>query len=123
MSRITQPIQCIGCPVGCGGDVIVENGEVVEMHGFNCDVGQAYAAEEVIAPKRMVTTTVRLKGGALALLPVVSAKPIPKGRIFDCVNALRKIEVVAPVKAGDVVLADVLGVGVDMVAARSVAAN
>ncbi|WP_237152434.1 DUF1667 domain-containing protein [Oryzibacter oryziterrae] len=122
MSRVTQPIQCIGCPIGCGGDVVLEDGKVVDMHGFNCDVGQAYAAEEVIAPKRMVTTTVRLKGGALALLPVVSAKPIPKGRIFDCVNALRAVEVAAPIKAGDVILADALGVGVDIVAARSVAA-
>ena len=61
MTRHVQPIQCIGCPTGCSGEVIMENGAVVELRGFTCDVGKTYAAEEVVAPKRMVTTTVRVE--------------------------------------------------------------
>ena len=121
MMRRVQPIQCIGCPTGCGGEVIMENGAVVELSGFTCDVGRAYAAEEVVAPKRMVTTTVRVEGGALPLLPVVSDRPIPKGSIFACLRLLRGVTVTAPVAADSVVLADALGLGVNFRASRDCA--
>jgi CxxC motif-containing protein len=122
VSRRTQPIQCIGCPVGCGGEVVVEGDRVVEMRGFTCDKGQAYAAEEVVAPKRMVTTTVRISGGSLAYLPVVSERAVPKESIFDCVRLLRGVEVKAPVEADQVIVADALGLGVAFRAARSIPA-
>ena len=121
MTRRVQPIQCIGCPTGCGGEVIMEDGAVVELSGFTCDVGRAYAAEEVVAPKRMVTTTVRVEGGALPLLPVVSDRPIPKGSIFACLRLLRGVTVTAPVAADSVVLADALGLGVNFRASRDCA--
>ncbi len=118
MMRRAQSVLCIGCPTGCDGEVVIEDGVVVEMHGYTCKRGRAYVAEEVISPKRMVTTTVRVKDGALALLPVVSDRPVPKELIFACVARLRKVTVTAPVKADSVVLADVLGLGVNFVAAR-----
>jgi CxxC motif-containing protein len=115
-------IQCIGCPTGCSGEVIVAGGSVVEMRGFTCDKGKAYAAEEVVAPKRMVTTTIRVRGGVLPLLPVASERPVPKGRVVDCVNALRRETVDAPIAIGAVVLADALGLGIRFRAARAIAA-
>ena len=78
MTRRAQSVLCIGCPTGCGGEVVIEDGVVVEMHGYTCKRGRAYVAEEVVAPKRMVTTTVRVNGGALALLPVVSDGPFER---------------------------------------------
>ena len=121
MTRHVQPIQCIGCPTGCGGEVIIENGAVVEARGFTCDVGRAYAAEEVVAPKRMVTTTVRVNGGALPLLPVVSDRPILKGSISACLRLLRSVTATAPIAADSVVLADALGLGVNFLASRDCA--
>jgi sulfite reductase (NADPH) flavoprotein alpha-component len=121
MTRHVQPIQCIGCPTGCGGEVIMEDGAVVELRGFTCDVGKTYAAEEVVAPKRMVTTTVRVAGGALPVLPVVSDRPILKGSIFACLRLLRDVTVIAPVAAESVVLADALGLGVNFLASRDCA--
>ena len=118
MTRRAQSVLCIGCPTGCDGEVVIEDGVVVEMHGYTCKRGRAYVAEEVIAPKRMVTTTVRVNGGALALLPVVSDRPVPKGSILACLAELRKVAVTAPVATDSVVLADVLGLGVNFVAAR-----
>jgi CxxC motif-containing protein len=118
MTRRAQSVLCIGCPTGCSGEVVIEDGVVVEMHGYTCKRGRAYVAEEVIAPKRMVTTTVRVSGGALALLPVVSDRPVPKESIFACLGQLRKVTVTAPVATDSVVLADVLGLGVNFVAAR-----
>ena len=121
-SRMTHAIQCIGCPVGCGGEVVVEAGAVVEMRGFTCDKGLAYAAEEVVAPKRMVTTTVRVTGGSLAYLPVVSERAVPKGAMIDCIRLLRAVEVAAPIAADQVIVADALGLGIAFRAARPIAA-
>lgn len=121
MARVVHAIQCIGCPIGCGGEVTVEDGVVTGMSGFTCNKGLAYAAEEVVSPKRMVTTTVRVLGGSLALLPVISATPVPKERIFDCLRLLRGVSVAAPVAEGTVIVADALGLGVDFRAARDVA--
>ncbi len=123
MARVVHAIQCIGCPIGCGGEVTVEDGTVAEMSGFTCNKGLAYAAEEVVAPKRMVTTTVRVSGGSLTLLPVVSASPVPKERIFDCLHLLRGVSVAAPVAEGTVIVADALGLGVDFRAARDMPAH
>lgn len=121
MGAHVHAIQCIGCPIGCGGEVTVEDGKVVALDGFTCNKGIAYASEEVVAPKRMVTTTVRVGGGLLPLLPVVSASPVPKERIFDCIRLLRGVSVTAPVAEGEVVVADALGLGVDFQAARTIA--
>ena len=101
--------------------MIIEDGAVVEARGFTCDVGRAYAAEEVVAPKRMVTTTVRVNGGALPLLPVVSDRPILKGSISACLRLLRSVTATAPVAADSVVLADALGLGVNFLASRDCA--
>lgn len=120
MARVVHAIQCIGCPIGCGGEVTVADGVVAEMNGFTCNKGLAYAAEEVVSPKRTVTTTVRVSGGSLALLPVVSATPVPKEKIFDCLRLLRGISIAAPVAEGTVIVADALGLGVDFLAARNI---
>ena len=120
MERVVHAVQCIGCPIGCGGEVIVENGTVSEMTGFTCNKGLAYAAEEVVAPKRMVTTTVRVSGGGLTLLPVVSGTPVPKERIFDCLRLLRGVSVAAPIAEGTIIVSDALGLGVDFRAARDI---
>ena len=118
MTRRVQSVLCISCPTGCNGKVVIEDGAVVEMRGYTCKKGRIYVAEEVIAPKRTVTTTVRVNGGALPLLPVVSDRPVPKGSIFACLGELRKVTVTAPVTTDSVVLADVLGLGVNFIAAR-----
>lgn len=118
MTRREQSLLCIVCPTGCNGKVTIEDGAVVEMRGYTCKKGRVYVREEVIAPKRTVTTTVRVNGGALALLPVVSDRPVPKQSIFACLAALRKVTVTAPVATDSVVMADVLGLGVNFVAAR-----
>jgi CxxC motif-containing protein len=124
VSRQSHAIQCIGCPLGCGGEVVTEAGAVVELHGFTCDKGKAYATEEVVSPRRMVTTTVRVAGGLLPLLPVVSDRPVPKARMIDCVRLLRGVEVAAPVAVGTVVVDNALGLGVNFRAARDIdAAN
>ena len=41
-------------------------------------------------------------------------------RIFDVMKEVRKVTVAAPVSAGDVIIKDVLGLGVDIIATKDV---
>lgn len=113
---------CIGCPLGCPLSVTMENGEVREVTGNTCKRGDAYARKEVTNPTRIVTSTVKVKGGRLAMASVKTASDIPKGRIFDCVKALQTVELAAPVRIGQVVLEDVAGTGVPVIATKNVPA-
>ncbi|MBQ8919494.1 MAG: DUF1667 domain-containing protein [Acidaminococcaceae bacterium] len=118
MAMETKVMNCIMCPMGCELTVTLDNGKFVSVTGNSCPRGAKYAETEVTDPKRMLTTTVRIKGGLLPLLPVVSADVLPKGKIADCVAFLRNVTVEAPVQAGDVVVSNILGLGVDIIAGR-----
>ncbi len=109
---------CINCPLGCTLELSEENGEVLEVKGADCKVGEKYAVEEFKDPRRMVITTVRVSGGTLPLLPVVSEAPIPKRMIRDAVKALADVVVDAPIADGQVIYPDILATGVDVVASR-----
>ena len=118
MSVETKQLNCINCPMGCLLTVTLEDGKVVKVEGNTCPRGETYAHQELTDPQRMLTSTVRVEGGALPLLPVVSKSTLPKGRIMDCAEALRSVAVQAPVKTGDVIVCNILGLGVDIIASR-----
>lgn len=114
-----REITCIVCPLGCRIRVEMEGGEIKNIKGYSCPKGLEYARNEVTMPKRMVTTSVRAKGGHLPLLSVRTKEPVPKEKIHEIMLELAKIEVKAPVKIGDVVVKNILGTGVDIVATRN----
>lgn len=116
----TRALTCIGCPMGCALTVTTENGEVTSVTGNTCQRGAAYGRKEVTNPTRIVTTTVRVSGGTSPMANVKTEFDIPKGLIFACVAALKDTVISAPVHIGDVVLADVAGTGVNIVAACNV---
>ena len=118
-----RELTCIGCPLGCAITVTMDGSTVTAVTGNTCPRGDAYARKEVTNPTRIVTSTVRVNGGIYPMANVKTASDIPKGRIFDCVNALKDVTVNAPLKIGDVVLSDVAGTGVDIIAARNVPAK
>ncbi|MDI6873484.1 DUF1667 domain-containing protein [Candidatus Solincola sp.] len=109
---------CINCPLSCSLELVEEDGEILEVTGQECEAGRRYAEEEFRDPRRMVTTTVRVRNGILPLLPVVSTAPIPKSLVREAVRALADVEVEAPVRDGQVIYRDILGTGADMVASR-----
>lgn len=111
---------CIGCPLGCPLTAELEDGEVRSVTGNTCKNGEKYARRELTNPTRIVTTTVRVSGGELAMVSVKTASDIPKGKIFDCIRALKDVEVPAPVSIGQVILPDAAGTGVGVVATRHV---
>lgn len=113
-------LTCITCPIGCELSVERAGGELV-VGGNKCARGAAYAREELLAPKRVVTATARLRGGpgGLRRLPVRSAAPFPKERVAELLAAIYALEVEVPVAAGQVLIADALGTGIDLLAART----
>lgn len=113
-------LTCIGCPLGCQITVELENGEVLSVTGNTCKRGDDYARKEVTSPTRIVTSTIRVAGGKAPMVSVKTKSDIPKDKIFDCAKALKQVEVQAPVFIGDVVLSDVAGTGVDIVATKNV---
>ncbi|MBN1680262.1 MAG: DUF1667 domain-containing protein [Anaerolineae bacterium] len=114
---------CIGCPLGCRLEVESDDGDnVVEVRGWTCKKGDAYARQEHIDPRRMVTTTVRVNGGRWARVPVKTSDAVPKGQVEAICRALRSVTLAAPVRMGDVIVRDVFGTGADIVATRDMPA-
>lgn len=111
---------CIGCPLGCPLTVTMENGEVISVKGNTCPKGDAYARKEVTNPTRIVTSTIRVEGGTAPMVSCKTAADIPKGKIFEVTDALKNVVTKAPVTIGDVLLADVAGTGVDIIATKNV---
>ena len=116
----TVNLICIGCPLGCPLTVEMEGNEVKSVAGNTCPRGDAYAKKELTNPTRIVTSTVRVAGGKLAMVSVKTESDIPKGKIFECVKALKEVEVTAPVKIGDVIVENVAGTGVNIIATKNV---
>lgn len=107
---------CVSCPLGCPIEVEIENGEVIAVTGNTCKRGDAYARAEITNPVRSLTTSVKVENGIHPVVPVKSAGAIPKDKMFECMNVINSVTVKAPVKIGDVVIENILGLGVDIVA-------
>ena len=114
---------CIGCPLGCRLEVEVDaESHPVEVRGFSCKRGREYALQEHTAPQRVVTTTVAVTGGPWPRLPVKTSRPVPKDIVIALSRSLRGVSVRAPVSVGQVIVADALGAGADVVATRAMPA-
>ncbi len=110
---------CIDCPIGCEINVTHDGKIVLEIDGNKCKKGIDYTETEITDPRRMVITTVRVRGGFHHLVPVRSTEPVPKTKIFSILKKLRKVELKTPVKIHQVVLPDAVGTGIDIVTSRS----
>ena len=106
--------------MGCSLSVDMENGKVNHVTGAACKKGVAYAGLECTNPTRIVTSTVPVRGGDLRMAPVKTGNAIPKNKITACLDSLKGIELEAPVTIGDIVIKNVCGTGVDIVAARNI---
>ncbi len=110
-------LTCISCPLGCPLKVETDDeGRVLSVTGNTCKRGEAYGRKEVTAPTRTVTSTVRLLGGSAPVVSVRTREDIPKGKIFDVMAEIRAAAVTAPVHIGDVVISNIAGTGVDLIA-------
>ena len=105
---------CIICPNGCEIEAEIADGKILSLEGAACPKGEAYVRQELTDPQRNIATSVLVRGGVLPLASV------PKARIFDVMEEIRKITVDAPVKAGTVLVKGVLGYDSDVIVTKSV---
>ncbi len=115
-------LTCIVCPMGCQLEVKLDSeGNVTDISGNTCKRGYNYAKTEFTNPTRTLTSTVKLSGSKNdTLLPVRTASPIPKPKLFEAMKLIGELEVKAPVKRGEVVCADFIEKGIDLVACKTV---
>ena len=101
-----KSLTCIICPVGCEISIEEQGGELT-VSGNACARGRAYAIEEISAPKRTLTTTVKAKNGSV--VAVKSANPIPKDKMLDAMKIINSLEIDLPITIGTVIIEDVYG--------------
>jgi CxxC motif-containing protein len=116
----TRNLTCIVCPLGCSISVKLKGLEVIGVDGNTCAKGEAYARDEVLYPKRTLTSSVLVIGGSWPLVSVRTSGPIPKAKIPAVMRALKAKTVKAPVKMGAVMIKNVAMTGVDIIATRDV---
>ena len=110
----TRNLTCIGCPLGCAITVTMDGGNVVSITGNTCKRGSD------THPTRIVTSTVCVRGGSIPMVSVKTAQDIPKEKIFEIMKYINALTVTAPVHIGDVLLKDIAGTGVDLIATKEV---
>lgn len=114
----TTTLTCILCPMSCTLELLVEENRVIKVSGNNCKLGPTYAEKELINPTRILTTTVEIEDARLSRLPVKTEGEIPKSMIFECMREISRVKLKGPVSSGEVVLENVAGTGVSVVATR-----
>ena len=107
---------CIGCPLGCELCAVLERGEVISVTGNTCKRGDAYARKELVSPERTVTSTVKMSEGRM--LPVRTKTDIPKAKVLECVRELKHVVVEAPVEMGQIIVEDIAGTNVPVIATK-----
>ncbi len=110
-------IICTGCPLGCRTTLVLDSkGNVTALKDAECKRGEKYVLEEYRTPVRYLTTTVRTGDQRVPLLPVKSSKPMPKALLADGMRATIDVGLKPPVNTGDIVVPNVAGTGIDLVA-------
>lgn len=113
---IEKDIICTICPTGCVIHVTGDEKSIASIEGFSCKRGEAYGKSEFLAPVRTLTSTVKVEGSTYPLVACRSNGPLPKDKVLDCMKEIHALTVTAPVTRGQVLIPNILGTGIDIVA-------
>ena len=120
----TKNLTCIICPMGCSLEVKTEqntkDGTSYIVSGNSCPRGATYAKEELTCPKRTLTCTVAVKGGTRPLVSARTKGEVPKQLLLDCMQAVKRLTLSAPVKQGQIIACDLLHTGIDLIACEDI---
>lgn len=111
-----RELTCIACPMGCRLNVWYDEAGEVRVENYGCKRGITYGKQEFTCPMRTVTSSVRVARGARPLCAVKTKDVVPKAKIGEVLEAIRTARPEAPLKIGQVVVRDIAGTGVDLVA-------
>ncbi len=120
MNMNKQKIICIRCPKGCEVLTTLDGYTIESISGNTCKLGEDYVENEVKDPRRIITTTVKVKNGIHPLIPVWTPYPIKKDRIFDLMKKINEIELDAPIDINQIVIKNALNLGINVVTSGKV---
>jgi len=115
-----KEITCIVCPIGCKILVKTDGKSFECLDGYKCKKGIEYARSEALNPRRMLTSSVLVKGGEWPLVSVKTSKSVPKHKLFDVLDLIRKTKVNAPVEIGQIIIKNAAETGIDIITTKSV---
>ena len=115
-----RELVCIGCPMGCSLSAEIYEDGNIKITGNTCKIGETYGIKECTNPTRTITSTVEIIGGEMKMLPIKTEKDIQKDKIQECMKALAGVKVKVPVKIGDVIIENIAGTGVNIIATKNV---
>ena len=98
-------INCVECPKGCEITVETENGAILSITGNSCPRGKTYAQNEIVCPRRVLTTTVKTADGKV--VPVKTDMPIKKSEIFEVMKKINSVTAGAKIKIGDIIIPNI----------------
>ena len=117
MAITKKNLTCIVCPRGCTLTVTLDSdleNPVVSVEGQGCKRGVDYATAECTHPTRVLTTTAPTVDGGV--VPCKTNKPIPRELLFEAMEIINTLSAPATVRIGDVLIANILDTGADVVA-------
>ena len=115
-------IICIICPNSCHLTVYKDNNGIIQVLNALCKRGLEYGEQEYLLPKRMLITTMKIINGTLPIIPVRSDVELPKDKIMEAIEIVNNSSINAPVKVGDLLIENILNLGVNVISSRSMKA-
>ncbi len=115
-----KKITCIECPNSCKLIINKDNSNVINIEGNICKKGVSYALSEIENPVRIITSTVLARGLSLKMIPIRTNNPIPKSKIFEAMDKIKKIKIIKPVHRGEIIVHNFLDLNVNLIATRDV---
>jgi CxxC motif-containing protein len=116
---MSERLTCVLCPIGCQIEAD-RRGDDLEVRGNECPKGVDFAVQEILHPMRNLSASVPLKGAASRMVSVRLSVPVPRDKIFPILALIAELRPEAPVRRGEVLIADVLDTGADVIATRTV---
>jgi CxxC motif-containing protein len=115
-----KEMTCIVCPNSCHLLIDIQDGKVSKVSGNKCIRGEEFAKQEIENPQRIFTGTIKAENLALKMIPVRTDHSIPKAQIPLAIQTAKKMIQRRPVKVGEIIVANFLGLAVNLIATRSV---
>jgi CxxC motif-containing protein len=116
----SKKITCIVCPIGCKIQVKTDAKQFTVCDGHKCKRGIEYAKSEALDPRRMLTSSVLVKDGEWPLVSIKSSKTVPKNKIFNVLKEIKRSSINAPVNLGQIIIKNVAGTKIDIIATKSI---
>ena len=114
MTTVLIPCRC--CPFGCQIEVTSEAGVIYQIEGNNCLKGDRYAEQESGMQHRILTFSVRVNNGKYANVQGITSKPFEISLRNKVISYLKEIELEAPIYKGDILVSNLLGTDISLLA-------